>query len=1096
MPDGRVEFEITADHRNADQAIQEVTATLRREGREWEETGRESTDEIGNSFNSMLKKVAGYFSAAKIGKMLLNLGKEAISLASDLEEVQNVVDTTFGPTGASKIESWAKKAGTQFGLTETQAKKFTSTLGAMMKSAGMSGDEIVDMSTDLAGLAADMASFYNLDFDTAFQKIRSGISGETEPLKQLGINMSVANLNAFALEKGLKKTFDQMSQGEQTMLRYEYLMQATADAQGDFARTSDGFANATRSLETNMARLKTKVGELLIPAVNDIVGALNGLFGSSAEETVNNFSILDRINEIQINKDEKIAQIEAIASEANSLIEVLATLTGEDAGKTIESLANGANVLSDQSKTNWEALLSSLQGIDGLENLVGDTEAVSNLAGALAGLDGDEAKVSAWNTFLTALTNNADGLTKLTGTSVSETTEKLGELAEKAKALQPGDVQGWSDLMGALIGLVDLNTEGGKNFAETLATQFLTMGTNSKEAVEGLQALGYGTDEIEEKQAAWLAVCKELSETIPGISSLIDAQTGEIKGGLPALKEYVDEWEKAQKLQAEADAYKAEVDVYNQENNLGKKRGAMDAAKAVYLLRAKKRFDELGFNYSDEELENAANFIKLYFDKNLGTKQELYNDLEDVFAGYFTGKTELGSTDDIIYKSIQEPDDESLVEATEAYIDAVEAYYISQRELPVVSEQLEKNYAELEAAAAAAGVSLEEYMEAQEEAAASMSVLEKAAAGDAEAIEQIQKAAENAKEALTNLNDYVESVRNETASDVAGVLSGFGDVKTAAEQYEEAANAAKEFREELEKQRDEGKNNLTDYEIELKVNDKNAQITLEGMTESLQHQLNYINEYQKNLAKARKAGISDEILAQLSDGSNESAMYLHAIAEAADQEDWAGIEALNKMWEEVNAGKETFIDELTAQKLAVDETYDELVKKAEEAAKALDVSGTAGESTKNNIKAIEQALKDNIPGIAEQVDAILKELNRLDSWGFTVDFGGGSSVHVEKPGAQDVLNGEFAAGLDYVPFDGFLASLHEGEGILTAEENRIWQRFRSGGSGVDYDQLGGVMRDNIRPGGDVYLDGRTVGRVISDMQGAQYRNLQRSGWQQ
>ena len=95
------------------------------------------------------------------------------------------------------------------------------------------------------------------------------------------------------------------------------------------------------------------------------------------------------------------------------------------------------------------------------------------------------------------------------------------------------------------------------------------------------------------------------------------------------------------------------------------------------------------------------------------------------------------------------------------------------------------------------------------------------------------------------------------------------------------------------------------------------------------------------------------------------------------------------------------------------------------------------------------------------------------------------------------LNGSFETGLNYVPFNGFLAELHEGEGILSAEENRIWQRFRNGQpGGMDYDALGGVMRDNVRAGGNVYLDGRTVGRVISDMQGDQYRALQRSGWQQ
>lgn len=114
-------------------------------------------------------------------KSLFDFGMQCVNAASDLQEVQNVVDTTFGES-ANQIDAWAKTAITQFGLSETKAKQFASTLGAMMKSAGMAGDEVVKVSEDLAGLAADMSSFYNLDFDTAFQKIRSGISGETEPL--------------------------------------------------------------------------------------------------------------------------------------------------------------------------------------------------------------------------------------------------------------------------------------------------------------------------------------------------------------------------------------------------------------------------------------------------------------------------------------------------------------------------------------------------------------------------------------------------------------------------------------------------------------------------------------------------------------------------------------------------------------------------------------------------------------------------------------------------------------------------------------------------------------------------------------------------
>ena len=87
--------------------------------------------------------------------------------------------------------------------------------------------------------------------------------------------------------------------------------------------------------------------------------------------------------------------------------------------------------------------------------------------------------------------------------------------------------------------------------------------------------------------------------------------------------------------------------------------------------------------------------------------------------------------------------------------------------------------------------------------------------------------------------------------------------------------------------------------------------------------------------------------------------------------------------------------------------------------------------------------------------------------------------------------------MDYVPYDGYLASLHEGESVLTAEENRIWQRFKNGGSNqsIDYDTLGGVIGENSKGGGNVYLDGTTVGRVISENQATSYRALKRSGWQ-
>ncbi|MDO5432965.1 hypothetical protein [Eubacterium sp.] len=241
--------------------------------------GLDDMDKETSKWSGKLSKLGGVAAkgftvaaagVAAVGGAMATAGGYSIKLASDLTEVQNVVDVTFGDD-ASKINKWAKDAATSFGMAELDAKQFNGTMGAMLKSMGLSGGEVTKMSTDMVGLAGDMASFYNLDHEEAFEKIRSGISGETEPLKQLGINMSVANLEAFALSKGMDKSYNSMTQAEQATLRYQYLMSVTADAQGDFARTSDSLANQLRIAQLQMTNLAGSVGQELLPAATEAV---------------------------------------------------------------------------------------------------------------------------------------------------------------------------------------------------------------------------------------------------------------------------------------------------------------------------------------------------------------------------------------------------------------------------------------------------------------------------------------------------------------------------------------------------------------------------------------------------------------------------------------------------------------------------------------------------------------------------------------------------------------------------------------------------------------------------------------------------------
>ena len=146
--------------------------------------------------------------------------------------------------------------------------------------------------------------------------------------------MSVANLNAFALQQGLTKTFEKMSQGEQTMLRYQYLMQATADAQGDFARTSDGYANGLRLLESNIESIKTTVGNMLIPILASATSGLNDFLSSLTQTKPR--TVLDDFADIDLKTEEKLAAIQRTATEADALIGTLSDISGKvgSAGQT------------------------------------------------------------------------------------------------------------------------------------------------------------------------------------------------------------------------------------------------------------------------------------------------------------------------------------------------------------------------------------------------------------------------------------------------------------------------------------------------------------------------------------------------------------------------------------------------------------------------------------------------------------------------------------------------------------------------------------------------------------------------------------------
>lgn len=209
-----------------------------------------------------------------VGTGLLKLGKEALQVASDLTEVQNIVDVAFGSM-AWKAEKFSKSALEAFGMSELSAKKTSGTYMTMAKSAGINENAASDMAVTLAGLTGDVASFYNISQNLADVRLKSVFTGETETLKELGVVMTQTNLQAYALSQGINKNISDMNQAEQTTLRYNFVLDRLAFVQGDFARTSSSWANQIRILQECFKQLLGIIGNGLIAALTPVVQFLN-----------------------------------------------------------------------------------------------------------------------------------------------------------------------------------------------------------------------------------------------------------------------------------------------------------------------------------------------------------------------------------------------------------------------------------------------------------------------------------------------------------------------------------------------------------------------------------------------------------------------------------------------------------------------------------------------------------------------------------------------------------------------------------------------------------------------------------------------------
>ena len=301
-------------------------------------------------------------------------------LLYDLAEVQNVVDVTF-PHMTKTIDEFASGAAAKFGLSETMAKKFTGTFGSMAEAFGFSEKQAADMATTLTGLAGDVASFYNISQDEAYTKLKSVFSGETETLKDLGIVMTQSALDAYALANGYGKVTSKMTEAEKVSLRYAFVQSQLTNAAGDFASTSDSWANQVRLLSLQFDSLRASIGQGLINVLTPVIKWLNVLIGKLAQAAKAFASFTSLFSK------KKSSGAGAAASAVASNISKAATSAsnlGTSAGKSSSGLSKAAKAA--------KKLKRELAGFDQITKL-GDEDSDTD-AGSSGGSGGSGS--SAW----------------------------------------------------------------------------------------------------------------------------------------------------------------------------------------------------------------------------------------------------------------------------------------------------------------------------------------------------------------------------------------------------------------------------------------------------------------------------------------------------------------------------------------------------------------------------------------------------------------------------------------------------------------------------------------------------------------------------
>ena len=314
---------------------------------------REAESAGGTLANSF---AAGFLKARVIEKTVdaaFQFVEKGIDTASQLAEVQNVIDTAFGGSAESANE-WAKAAKSAYGMSELTAKRYLGQFRQEWASLGNLPTETMDeMSMAMVGLVGDYASFMDSDFETAAKRVNAVITGNTQAIEQWGVSLHAATLEEYAASIGMDEKYKKMSELEKRMLRYNYVMEVSKNVQGDFVKTQGSYSNQMRLLQENMNDIGASIGSSLLPVLTSVVSGLNSLVNPEKD-------LADTIGGIDAAYSKTLESLNSQKVEVDAMIPRLASLSGN-------------SKLTQEQQAEWERVLSSLSAtLPGVNALIGE----------------------------------------------------------------------------------------------------------------------------------------------------------------------------------------------------------------------------------------------------------------------------------------------------------------------------------------------------------------------------------------------------------------------------------------------------------------------------------------------------------------------------------------------------------------------------------------------------------------------------------------------------------------------------------------------------------------------------------------------------